>query len=228
MTQWRLVIEGRRPSRLNMERDSSLFRSVIEGRHQGILRIYNWDEPAVTIGFHQDSFCPAEPEHSIPILRRPTGGGAVLHLDDLTFSISTAETGLFSGIVKACRNVSRVFALALRKCGVEVEMKGDSTAFSDVCFMRSSPVELCLNGTKVMGLALLRRNGHILQQGVLPLRIDTNLSRKVFGLDRTPDMKGLYYYAPGFDINEFIEGLQDAFSSEMNISLSQGRDDDDQ
>ena len=226
MTQWHLILEGRCPSRLNMARDLALFQSVLEGDHQGILRIYNWDEPAVTAGFHQKVFSPFDPTLSIPVVKRPTGGGAVLHVDDITFCIAAPESGPFSGIIGTCRQVSSIFGSALRKCGLDVEIHGDDTAFSHVCFMRSSPVELCLQGAKVMGLALLRKHGHVLVQGVMPLSMDKKLTRRVFGGANEPGSMGIFDHAPRFSQEEFIGHLIGAFSSEMNISLLQGSCDD--
>jgi lipoate-protein ligase A len=212
MTSWHLVREGRCPSRLNMKRDLALFRSVLQGSFPGIFRIYNWDEPAITTGYHQKGFSPHDRALTLPVVRRPTGGGAVLHLDDLTFSISFPEKGPFSGgITGVCGHISGIFAHAMRKCGLDARMQGDSTAFSEVCFMRSSPVELCLEGRKILGLALLRRTGHILAQGVIPLHVDEELSSRVFG--HAPGTAGLCDLYPGFCPDDLIGHLQHAFSS---------------
>lgn len=227
MTEWRLVLDGRCPSKLNMARDIALFQSLFEKEHQGILRIYNWDEPAVTIGFHQKNFALFDPVLSLPIFKRPTGGGAVLHVDDLTFSICTREKGVFAkGILAMCGIISEIFACALKSCGLDVEMKGDHTAFSDVCFMRSTPVELHLNGSKILGLALLRSRGCILLQGVMPLRVDRSLSHRVFGDESAPDTKGILDYAPWFRQDGFAACLADAFSSQIGVTFLEGSDDD--
>lgn len=228
MTQWHLILEGRCPSRLNMATDLALFKSVLEGNHQGAIRIYNWDEPAVTAGFHQSGFTPCDPTLCIPVVKRPTGGGAVLHSDDITFCIAAPESGPFSGILGTCRQVSSIFRSALIKCGLDAEMQGDNPGFSPVCFMRSSPVELCLQGEKIMGLALLRKNGHILVQGVMPLTIDEKLSLRVFGAGNVPGFRGIHDHSPRFSRDEFIGHLLGAFSSLTGISLLQGGDDDNQ
>jgi lipoate-protein ligase A len=225
MTAWHLVREGRCPSRRNMEQDLSLFQSVLSGSHQGVFRVYNWDEPAITTGHHQKGFAPHDTTLSLPILRRPTGGGAVLHLDDLTFSISAPENGPFpGGIVGACRHVSGIFARAMRRCGLDVEMRGDSASFSEVCFTRSSPVELRLEGGKILGLALLRRAGHLLVQGVIPLRVDRELDCRVFG--HSTGFQGLCDRHPGLRPEGIIDELFHAFASESDFAVSQSRHDE--
>lgn len=216
MTPWHLVLDGRCPSSENMERDLSLFRSVLDGSLPRAFRIYNWDEPALTIGRHQKGFAPRDPGLSLPILRRPTGGGAVLHLDDLTFSISARENGPFPrGITGACGHVSSIFARALKACGIEAKTRGECAAFSEVCFMRSSPVELCVQGKKVLGLAMLRRKGHLLVQGVVPLRVDPGLCARVFG--GRPEASGLCDRFPWLRPETLVGALLDAFSVEADL-----------
>lgn len=218
MTPWHLVREGRCPSSKNMEQDLALFHSVLSGSHQGVFRIYNWDEPAITTGHHQKGYSPCDPDLHIPIMPRPTGGGAVLHLDDITFSISAKENGPFpGGITGACGCISRIFARAMRSCGLDVEMRGDSTAFSPVCFMRSSPVELCIGGKKVLGMAMLRRSGFLLVQGVVPLHVDHELTARVFG--QCPDIRGLCDHDPKFSPDALVDELLRAFSTDADVPV---------
>ncbi|MFA5654134.1 MAG: hypothetical protein WDA72_08490 [Desulfomonilia bacterium] len=229
MSVCRLVLDGRHDSRANMARDSAMFRSVASGCSAGVLRIYNWSEPAVTFGFHQRAFIPFDPGVDIPLLRRPTGGGAVLHTNDFTFSLCAPLAGVFArDVVESCRTLTRTFARALKQCAIEVEMHGHGAAYSRVCFQRSSPVELCLNGAKILGLSALRTRHGMLLQGVIPLTVDAGLSRRVFGTEGDPGLKGIRDHAPDFREAEFIGCLVDAFASEMDLFLSQGHDHDGQ
>lgn len=222
MNPWLLIDDGRHESRSNMARDSAVLESVISGTLPGVLRVYDWSEPAVTLGFHQRSFTPHDQTLRLPLIRRPTGGGAVLHVHDLTFSLSTMETGIFSrGVEETCRTVTSLFARALKECGIDARMRGDSRSFSSVCFKRSSPVELCLGEAKILGLAGLRRKGVVLLQGVMPLFVDVDLSHRVFGGRDDPLNRGLLQSEPGFSRGVFLERLVDAFASEADILLSQ-------
>ena len=221
MSACELVLDGSSDSRSNMARDLAMFESVISGSRSGVLRIYDWSEPAVTFGRHQKAFTPSDPSLHIPLLRRPTGGGAVLHVRDITFSLSVPCRGRFSrSIEDSCRTVTGIFASALEHCGLAVEMKGDETGFSSICFRRSSPVELCIGGSKVLGLAALRKKGFMLFQGVVPLVVDAALSRRVFGMEGDPGLKGIHDYIPGFHEETFVSRLLDAFASQADLLFS--------
>ena len=220
MSVWQFIVEGRYPSRSNMERDLSLFSTVRRGDAPGFLRLYDWDEPAITIGHHQKHFQLFDKGLELPIISRPTGGGAVLHQHDLTYSIGVGETGPFSGgITESYIRISRLFGSALKKCGLKVEMKGEAARFSQVCFARTAPVELVCSGSKIMGLALLRSEGHLLFQGVVPLHVDGGLAERAFGPGQAEHCRGIMDIMPEIRIDLFIGNLVDAFASEMQISL---------
>ena len=221
MSGWRFIVEGKCPSLSNMERDLSLFNTVRTGNAPGIFRLYDWDEPAVTIGHHQKRFSLFDKGLKLPIISRPTGGGAVLHENDITYSLCVPETGPFSrGINESYIRVSKMFFSALKECGVDIRMEGEHSRFSRVCFARSAPVELVFQGRKIMGLALLRSEGHLLFQGVLPLHVDTRLAEMAFGPEQAENSRGILDMMPGFQMDLFIEYLVDAFASEMKVFLS--------
>ncbi len=220
MSDWQFIVEGKCPSRTNMERDLSLFNEVRCGRSQGFFRLYDWDEPAVTTGHHQKHFSLFDTSLTLPIIPRPTGGGAVLHEHDITFSLGVPETGAFSrGITESYVRVSTIFARTLQSTGLDVRMEGEASRFSHVCFARSAPVELVFQGRKIMGLALLRSEGYLLFQGVLPLHVDTSLAGRVFGPEQAGNSLGILDMVPDFRAGLVIERLVEAFASEMKIPL---------
>lgn len=229
MNNWQFIVEGKCPSLTNMESDLKLFEAVCAGHEQGIVRIYDWDEPAVTIGHHQKHFSFFNNELAIPVISRPTGGGAVLHEDDITFCLCTTEKGCFpNGITQAYVFISKLFGSALKKCGLDAEIKGENTKFSQVCFARSSPAELVFSGRKILGLALLRSRGCLLIQGVMPLRVNKKLSQQVFGPDHADNVYGILDFLPGFQVDTFIQHLADVFAGEANILLSLQRNNNDE
>jgi lipoate-protein ligase A len=223
MITWQLLHDGRCQALHTMKRDLELFEALRKGTITGSLRIYNWVEPALTFGFHQKHFIVHDPSLDIPVIQRPTGGGAVLHYDDITFSICSKATGVLAGSIPACSElISRVFKSAFNCCGVETELKGGKHAFSPICFNRPSPAELVIGENKIMGLALVKKGEFLLMQGVIPLRIDKDLSIRVFGEGFQHPHKGLLHYHPHFSNKLFFDYLMKCFISELGVLLDEG------
>lgn len=228
MKGWKFFVEGKCPSRSNMDRDCELLELVRCGEMRGAVRIYDWDEPAVTVGHHQKNFTFFDRKLSLPVIPRPTGGGAVLHGDDITFCICTPHIAPFSpNINESYTFVSGIFASALKKCGLDVNLDGEKSLFSPVCFSRSTPVEIMSAGSKIMGLALLRTAGYLLFQGVLPLRVDKELTGRVFGPEQKKKARGISEIMPDFCTDQFVEYLAEGFSRLVKIPLSVERSKDD-
>jgi lipoyl(octanoyl) transferase len=227
MSTWQLLHEGRCHALQTMERDLELFEALICGKIKGALRIYNWAEPALTYGFHQKHFIIHDPSLDIHVIQRPTGGGAVLHYDDITFSICAKAADALAGSIPACSEIiSRVFKGAFHGCGIETEIKGGNHAFSSICFARPTPTELVIGENKIMGLALAKKGGFFLMQGVIPLRIDRELSKRVFGEGLQYPHKGILDYLPHFSNKLFFDNLLKGFISELGVFLNEGHQSD--
>jgi lipoate-protein ligase A len=227
MNTWQLVDDGRCHALHTMEKDLELFEALRRGKIKGALRIYNWAEPALTCGFNQKHFTIHDTSLDIPVIQRPTGGGAVLHYDDITFSICSKATGALAGSIPACSEIiSRVFKGALHGCGIETEIKGGNHAFSSICFARPSPAELVIGENKIMGLALAKKGGFFLMQGVIPLRIDKELSVRVFGQRLQHSRKGILDYLPHFSNKLFFDYLHNGFISELGVLLNESHQND--
>jgi lipoate-protein ligase A len=224
---WLFLREARCPAGLTMRKDLDLFDAVRRGTLNGALRIYNWSEPAVTIGHHQKSFSFFDRETVLPVLRRPTGGGAVLHVDDITFSLCAPLDGAIPPSIPECsRTVSALFASALGQSGVETATAGGNHAFSPVCFERPTPQELVASGSKILGLALARTGRFMLVQGVLPMRVDRDLARRVFGPGPGAGTRGIMDLCGDFCVEEFLLHLRQAFSLQLGVLFSERGDGD--
>lgn len=204
----------------NMPKDEALFDAVLNGDIPGGLRIYNWKSPAVTMGYHQKGFEFFDPDLDIPLFYRPTGGGAVLHVDDITYALVSGARGVFaSGIMESYHLIAKIFEFALVHCNVSAQIQGKKAGFSRVCFERSSRSELVVAGKKIMGAAQLRRRECLLQQGVLPLRTDHALEKRVFGSCSGLQTMGIMDLYPGFGMDRFIHYLIQGFRGLAGIEL---------
>jgi len=176
---WRLIIEDEpRSGAANMAVDESLAESVAAGDSPPTLRFYRWQPAAVSLGRHQ-SVADVDREkiarHGYDLVRRTTGGRAILHTDELTYSVAARldDPRMAGGVMDAYLLMSNGLLTGLQALGLAAEKAaGDVRAGPDVsaaCFEVPSAYEITAGGRKLMGSAQSRRKGYVLQHGSLPL-----------------------------------------------------------
>lgn len=186
MDTWRLLRTGAGDPAWNMAVDEAVVSAVSRGRAAPTVRFYGWNPPTLSIGYFQRAEAEVEldrlAEAGVGFVRRPTGGRAVLHDRELTYSIAVPEN--YPGIPKTVTEAYRVLSEGLRqgfiRLGLQAEMAkladGNKEAFdapgSAACFDSPSWYELLVEGRKVAGSAQLRHNGAVLQHGSVLLDLD--------------------------------------------------------
>jgi lipoate-protein ligase A len=178
---WRVLVEDHpRDGAWNLALDEAILRAVAADKAPPTLRLYAW-EPAVTLGRGQpasDVDGEALRARGYRLLRRPSGGTAVLHRDELTYSIAVPsdEVRVGAGIVDAYRRLSAPLIGTLQALGVpDVSAVAHPDARGErlpICFALTSDYEITSGGRKVVGSAQMRVKGGALQHGTLPLRGD--------------------------------------------------------
>jgi len=173
--QARLLQDGASAGAVNMARDEAL----LELRTVPTLRFYRWALPTLSLGYFQraaDLPLDAVRARGGEVVRRSTGGKAILHEHELTYSLCAPETGaLAGGPAAAMAAVHEALAQDLaRQAGAEVRLRQEAAMASDIqgsawCFEDSSPLDLALDGRKLLGSAARRRHGWILFHGSLVL-----------------------------------------------------------
>ncbi len=177
----------------NMAVDEAILECHLHGSAPTTLRFYGWAPPAVSIGYAQ-RIDPQVVSYIISrgfsVVRRPTGGRAVLHQGDLTYSYigSSIEQGgttgssstasnlalLAPGVSKSYLQICEGLIEGLKRLGIEAEIgrgKGGYNRFQD-CFQSTTSADLQVNGLKVVGSAQLRRKHAVLQHGSILLNQD--------------------------------------------------------
>jgi len=186
------LVDGPHTARYNMACDEAIFRSVSGGAALPVLRLYQWEPSAISIGYHGDAG-QVDTEHCREMgwewVRRPTGGGAVFHDRELTYAVIAPAMGLGTDVLSIYRAVSEGLVAGLRRLGLQAELQppqrqaarphrvsieppGDDPAgveagspWAGVCFDTPSAYELTVAGKKVVGSAQVRRGGYFLQHG---------------------------------------------------------------
>ncbi len=161
--------------------DESILEHIYRGASKPTLRLYSWNPPCLSLG-HAQSFKDVDIErlraHGWEVVRRVTGGRAILHTDELTYSVtgSAEEPVLAGGVLESYNRLARALLYAVQSLSVPVEMKehvGHASSMTNpVCFEVPSTYEITVDGKKLIGSAQARKKEGVLQHGSLPLTGD--------------------------------------------------------
>jgi lipoyl(octanoyl) transferase len=177
LATWRLLETGWQDGPTNMAIDEAIMEAVAAGDQPPTLRFYGWQPACLSLGRSQDwravdwEACAAL---GWEVVRRPTGGRAILHVDELTYSVCAPEVEprLAGGILPSYLRLSDALAAGLEQLGLHVQRAGapgPGSATGPVCFDAPSNYEITSGGRKLIGSAQARRRGMVLQHGTLPL-----------------------------------------------------------
>lgn len=172
----------------NMKKDSELLEFAIKNNLQEpIFRLYGWAPACVSLGRNQkDNFLDYEFLKSlgVDVVRRLTGGKALLHDDEITYSIICPVSYLPNGgnVVGSYKDICQVLIDKFAQIGIELTLgaeKGVHTKF-DYCMLVSTGADLCWQGKKLIGSAQFRKEGYILQHGSILFDFNEKLLEKIF------------------------------------------------
>lgn len=177
----------------NMAVDEALLEESLQN---GIifLRLYRWSEPTVSLGYFQkDDELHRDPRlANLPSVRRLSGGGAILHHHEQTYSCSLPPSHrLAQQPYRLYEEIHAVVVSWLTECGIRVTARGHNSAQKEepfLCFLRTAAPDLVVSGHKILGSAQRRRKGAVLQHGSLLLKAS----------EHAPELLGLSELAPIF------------------------------
>lgn len=227
---WRFIDSGHCTAAYNIALDEAIAVAVRKNNAPPTLRLYEWNTPSVSIGCFQKisdvdiDYCI---EKRIPIVRRPTGGRAILHNKELTYSFSVKTIqGIFSrGLLDSYTKISNVFALAFSKIGLAPEIKlikDTCHTRSPLCFHSTSYGEITINNKKIIGSAQKRWTNGLLQQGSIPYLIDKDEIVKIFRLESPEEeikITGLKEVFPDLNLEDLKKIIKISFEETFTIRL---------
>ena len=181
MKPWRLITATAARGAWNMAVDEAILEHIGRGESLPTLRLYAWEPACLSLG-HAQPFADVDVarlhERGWEVVRRATGGRAILHTDELTYSVtgSAEEPVLTGGVLESYNRLAEALLLAVKSLGVPVEMKAGKAngegVPNPVCFEVPSTYEITANGKKLIGSAQARKKEGVLQHGSLPLTGD--------------------------------------------------------
>lgn len=241
---WRLIEHPPAKGAWNMAVDEAILESVYNGTSPPTLRLYAWQPACLSLG-HAQRLSEANIEvlnqQGWDLVRRPTGGRSILHVDELTYSVTAhqSEPRVRGGVLESYLRLSKALIEALQNLGLSPEANENKSNNkppepNPVCFEVPSNYEITVNGKKLVGSAQARRKEGLLQHGALPLygdltRIITALKFKDLAAQAEAKTRLLARATTverelGQTINweTASQAFQDGFQSVLNLDLEPG------
>jgi len=197
---WRFIPFAFADAATNMAVDEAILEAHQQGLVPPTLRLYGFDPPAVSIGHSQsmpDGLVQRAKAQGLAVVRRPTGGRAVLHLKDLTYSFVGSSVGsqsnpnngacapgfLSKSVAGAYKQICQGLENALSRLGVNVELGAAQAPYRHLhdCFLATTGSDLHFRGMKMVGSAQLRRRSAVLQHGSILLNQDQAMMTALLG-----------------------------------------------
>jgi lipoate-protein ligase A len=243
MEPWRLLITPPAHGAWNMAIDEAILEHIGRGESIPTLRLYAWDPPCLSLG-HAQPFADVDllrlRGRGWEVVRRATGGRAILHTDEITYSVIAPndEPRVAGTVLESYNRLAMALLLAVKELELPVEMKEgrveNNSMPNPVCFEVPSTYEITVNGKKLIGSAQARRKEGVLQHGSLPLVGDLtricqvlifanesereNASRRL--LERATTVESALGQAVGWETA--AQAFIHAFEAQLGLNLMKG------
>lgn len=179
----------------NMRIDEEILNNAINSNDKdATFRLYGWKPACISLGRNQNNkFLDYNflKENNIDTVKRLTGGRALLHDKEITYSFVCPETYLKNGnnVISSYKEISQFLIDSFKQLGISLTLggeKGIHTKF-DYCMLISTGADLCYQNKKFIGSAQCRKQGYILQHGSILLDYDKQLLEQLFNEKITDD-----------------------------------------
>ncbi len=227
----RIITHEANDAFFNMAVDEAISEAVRQELSPPTLRLYRWSRPSLSIGHFQKisevniDYCN---KMDYPVVRRLTGGRAILHDTELTYSFS-ARTGsppFSSSLHENYSVISNAILLGLKGCGINAdisfERKRNSGQRNPACFKAVSYGEITINGKKVVGSAQKRYSNGFMQHGSILLDFDAEkLCNVLVHGDKIAfeNISSINDHAEGISINDLGLSIKKGFTDSLGIKL---------
>lgn len=190
--QWRLLHTPPAKGAWNMAVDTAILEAIGEGSVPPTLRFYGWQPPCLSLGYAQpiaDIDTHQLQENGWGLVRRPTGGKAILHADEVTYAVigPNEEPRLQGGVLESYQRLSMGLLFGLERLGLPIQVVTNPQGASDedqaICFQIPSDFEITIQGKKLIGSAQARKKEGVLQHGTLPLHGDLTRITRVLSFE---------------------------------------------
>ncbi|MFC2061185.1 biotin/lipoate A/B protein ligase family protein [Elusimicrobiota bacterium] len=232
-TQWRFIDTGSNSGTYNMALDQALLNRYNPGSDLPVFRLYHWDPPAISLGRFQEAGSVLDLKkclkNNIPVVRRLTGGGAIFHDHELTYSIiCSADTAALLPVKESYGKLSSFLIHAYRELGYDAcfanEIGNAGMRLgkkSDFCFAGREDYDILLDGKKIGGSAQKRTKYKIFQHGSIPMHLDPTGHADYFKDDITDTTNRITFISSRSSIGmpQLKKLLKKSFEKNLGVTL---------
>src|SRR2546421_2080572 len=222
---------------MNMAIDESVQMHYLQNSAPPTLRVFRWVQPSISLGRFQSVEREIDSDRcqqlGVALVRRPTGGRAVYHRDEFTYSIVIGKReGIPAGVVAAYAYLAQGLIAALHCLGVQAQLSDERVSKhpSAACFASSTQADLTSDGFKLVGSAQVWKDDGLLQQGSLPLG---DRAAEFFAMLRYPTEEArqealalyrekttpLYTFVPHVAWENVAEAFHEGFSAALHTEF---------
>ena len=226
---WQLIVTAAAPGAWNMALDEALAESVKEGGPP-FLRFYSWAPNTLSLGrFQNPQTGLSDQARAVPRVRRLTGGGAIWHADEITYSLACRQedlgiTGVKPSFEKLCGFLLDTWkALGWDACFAKDHAPDQVLgAFTPACFAGQEEYDILVDGKKLGGNAQKRDRDFLFQHGSIPLSLDHQTLEDLFlpgyrpFVETTTDLRAAGWKGSGPDL---IPRLVAAFANHIGVAM---------
>ncbi len=202
----------------NMEIDLKMLEdAILNQQNFATVRFYNWSPKCISLGKNQP-FEEFYKDFDIDIVRRPTGGRALLHDRELTYCfVSPIKQG--QSVIESYKEISDALILGFKKLGINLEYAGERSKNLRYCMNISCGADVSYMGKKLIGSAQFRSRGYLLQHGSILYDLDFDLVEKIFKQKPSLDtITTLSEINSQLNQNEIIDALKLGFKEKFETS----------
>ncbi|MBI9016515.1 MAG: hypothetical protein JEZ07_04555 [Phycisphaerae bacterium] len=198
--------------------DEAILNEVNNGQSPPTLRFYQWDQPTISLGYFQKIDQHKQQDTQItdmPVVRRQTGGGAILHDDELTYSLILPTTNKSAAAIEDMYTlVHACYIKAMATWNIPIQYRGTSDDGNSqrgpfFCFARGHKLDLVIADDKVLGSAQRRLNNAVLQHGSLILK-------RHYQQQPCAEIKKI---CPEFDTNIFMQDTANLIAIQLDMNI---------
>ena len=202
----------------NMQIDSDLLENAILNKSsEPVFRLYGWSPKCVSLGRNQSQISTAS---GIDIVRRITGGRALLHDNEVTYSYISPISVIPDGesVIQSYKYISGFLINFFKTLNIELDFGGEKKGASshDYCMLISTGADVCYKGRKIIGSAQCRKQGYLLQHGSILFDYDKELLENLFNENVSANsICTINEILPDLSREDFVKKFEEFITNEL-------------